>query len=309
VNRNLYVITPIFNPFNFQSRYRLYRHFARHMADTGVALLTVEAAFGDQPFVVTSPDNPMHVQLRTNQILWHKERMINLGEKHLRHLVPDYRALGWFDSDITFANPDWMAEALHKLSHLAVIQPFSTAINLDAYEDPMWNCPSSFRSFVEGRGFHQEPPLPTSYTYKGHPGLAWCATRAAFEGLGGLLDDGVAGSADTHMSNALKGSWDVFLGAPATPGMRAGFDAWQKRADATVRGQVGFSRGAVLHHWHGHSEARGYEKRAGILAFHQFDPATDLVKDHQGLYRWSGNKPRLEDDIRLSLGSRNEDAI
>jgi hypothetical protein len=26
-----------------------------------------------------------------------------------------------------------------------------------------------------------------------------------------------------------------------------------------------------------------------------------------GLYRWAGNKPRLEDDIRLSLAGRNED--
>jgi hypothetical protein len=29
--------------------------------------------------------------------------------------------------------------------------------------------------------------------------------------------------------------------------------------------------------------------------------------DAQGLYRWAGNRPRLEDDIRLSLASRNED--
>jgi hypothetical protein len=309
VNRNLYVITPIFNPFNFKSRYRLYRHFERHMAESGVKLLTIEAAFGDQPFGVTTADNPWNLQLRTNQILWHKERLINLAAKYLAQIEPNFRYLGWFDSDITFANPDWVAEALHQLSHLSVIQPFSTAINLDAHEDPMWNCPSSFRSFVEGRGFHQEPPLPVTYTYKGHPGLAWCATRAAFEGLGGLEDHGVAGSGDTLMSNALKGSWDVFLGAPPTPGQRAKFDAWQKRADAVVRGQIGFSRGAVLHHWHGHSEARGYEKRAEILAFHQYDPATDLVEDSQGLYRWAGNKPRLEDDIRLSLGSRNEDAI
>ena len=308
MNRTLYAITPIFNPFNFQSRYRLYQNFARHMADSGVQLVTIEAAFGDQPFRVTSPDNPWHLQLRTDQILWHKERLINLAAQHLAVIAPDYRYLGWFDADITFANPDWRDEALHQLSHLGVIQPFGTAINLDANEDPMWNCPSSFRSFIEGRGFHQEPPLPVSYTYKGHPGLAWCATRRAFEGLGGLCDTGVAGSADTHMSNALKGDWNVFLGAPATPGMQAGFDAWQRRADATVRGQIGFSRGTVLHHWHGASEARGYEKRAGILCFHQFDPAADLTLDTQGLYRWTGNKPRLEDDIRLSLGSRNEDA-
>lgn len=45
------------------------------------------------------------------------------------------------------------------------------------------------------------------------------------------------------------------------------------------------------------------------MSFHQFDPMTDLRPDDNGLFRWAGNKPQLEDDIRLSLGARNEDEI
>lgn len=309
MNKNLYVITVIFNPFGFRSRYRLYEAFKKHMADSGAKLFTIEAAFGDQPFQVTSPEDPMNAQLRTNQVLWHKERLVNIALHRLYHLVPGARFFGWFDADITFVNPNWLEEATHALSHLPVIQPFSEAINLNSSGEFMWNCPSSFRSFIECRGYHQEPPLPVSYTYKGHPGLAWCATREALESIGGLYDKCTAGSGDTVMSNGLKGDWSAYLPAYPSEGMKRSLSDWAEKAQRCTKGRIGFTRGALLHHWHGRSEARGYEKRWEILAFHRFDPATDLRTDEQGLYRWAGNKPQLEDDIRLSLGSRNEDEI
>lgn len=309
MNSNLYVVTTHFNPHGFKSRARLYRDFAKHMECSGAKLLTVEAAFGDHPFEVTQADNPMHVQLRTSSVLWHKERMGNIGFNRLKHLVPDSHSLGFFDSDVSFANPSWVSDTVHKLMHFPVVQPFGTAINLDANEEPMWTCPSSFRAFLEERGFHQEPPLPVGYLYKGHPGLAWAFTREALDKLGGLYDTSAAGSGDTVMSNCLKGDWSVYLPSHPSPGMARSMKRWAARCDEHVRTKIGYVRGAILHHWHGKSEKRGYEKRWSILSFHQFDPDEDLVLDSQGLYRWAGNKPRLEDDIRLSLSSRNEDEI
>jgi hypothetical protein len=308
MNLQLYVITPIFNPQRFKSRARLYRNFAAHMLASGVQLITIEAAFGGHPFECTDASNPWHVQLRTDQLLWHKERLINLALPRLYALVPDAHNIGWFDADITFSNPDWAAEAVHRLMHVPVIQPFAEAINLNSSEEFMWKCPSSFASFLNERGYHQDPPLPLGYLFKGHPGLAWCATREALSALGGLFDTCAAGSGDTVMSNALKGGWDVYLPSSPSAGMTAAIKRWAARCDAFVRGRVGYTRGTVMHHWHGRSENRGYEKRWSILGFHQFDQSTDLILDAgSGLYRWAGNKPRLEDDIRLSLSSRNED--
>jgi len=304
----LYAVTTFFNPQRFRSRSRLYRNFELHMRHSGVKLMTVEAAFGDHPFEVTVPQWPWNVQLRTDQILWHKERLINIGIHHLCSRVPDAKFIAWLDCDVTFSNPDWAAEAVHKLMHVPVIQPFAEAINLDANEQMLWKCPSSFASFLDGRGFHQEPPLPLAYLFKGHPGLAWCATREALSALGGLYDVCAAGSGDTVMSNALKGGWDVYLPDVPSEGMKQSMKRWAARCDQSIKGKVGYTRGALLHHWHGKSEDRGYEKRWSILGFHQFDPGTDLIADPtSGLYRWAGNKPRLEDDIRLSLSSRNED--
>lgn len=309
LNTNLYVVNCIFNPFNFQSRYRLYGHFKKHMEDSGAKLFTVEVAFGDRPFKVTTPDNPMNLQLRTNHILWHKERALNLGFKKLFHVVPDSRYLGFFDADITFAHPEWVSEATHKLSHLSIIQPYATAINLNSQDDYMWHCPSTIRAYIDGRGFHQHPPMPIHYIYKGHPGLAWCIRRDAYEAIGGLYDKCVAGSGDTVMANALKGDWSAYLPAHPSKRMEDMMAEWQQRTDRHIRSSLGYAPGCLLHHWHGPSEKRGYEKRWSILSYHQFDPVIDLVEDDGGLYKWAGNKPQLEDDIRLSLSSRNEDQL
>ena len=308
MNQNVYVITTIFNPFNFSSRPRLYPKFAKHMTESGARLFTVEAAFGDQPFVHTQPDDPMNLQVRTDQVFFHKERMINLGFKKLKHVQPDAKNIGWFDADISFLDPDWVGKAAHALRMYRVIQPFGEAIDLNAGDEYRWNCPSSMRAFLDNRGYHQKPPLPVIQTFRGHPGLAWMMRRETLEALGGLYDRCVS-SADTIMSNAWKGDVFAFLPCPPSEGMRRYMLDWQHKSNAVVQGHVGFVHGALAHHWHGPSNARGYEKRWSIASFHQFDPAVDLVDDPgNGMLKWAGNKPQLEQDMKMSLSLRNEDA-
>lgn len=307
MSKQFYVVTTVFNPFNFESRTRLYEQFRQHIHASGAELFTVEIAFGGHDFKVTSPADEMNLQLRTDTVLWHKERALNLGIQRLRHIVHDAQFIGWFDADITFANEDWANESVHQLMHHHVIQPFSEAINLNKNGEYMWNCASSFAHFIHSRGFHQHPPIPVSYTHRGHPGLAWAATAAALDKLGGLYDTSISGSADTVMSNALKGDWTVYLPAPPSQGMIDSMKRWAARCDKFIKTNIGYTRGAVLHHWHGKSDNRGYDKRWSILSFHQFDPTEDLIVGSNGLYQWAGNKPQLEDDTRLSLGARNED--
>ena len=40
---------------------------------------------------------------------------------------------------------------------------------------------------------------------------------------------------------------------------------WADRAAAVVRGNVGYVAGTVLHHWHGKTSERGYDKRWRIM--------------------------------------------
>ena len=52
----LYVVTAVFNPRRFRSRYNLYQHFNKWVAGSGVRLLTVEVAFGEREHAVTGND-------------------------------------------------------------------------------------------------------------------------------------------------------------------------------------------------------------------------------------------------------------
>jgi hypothetical protein len=313
MNHSLYVITPVFNPRQFQSRYRLYRDFEKHVADSGAILLTVECAFDKRPFVVTDATNPMHVQLRTATELWHKERLINLGIQHLTRVIPDARFVAWIDADVKFARPDWVKATVDALQHYSVVQPFGEAAHLGPHHEQLWTAPSRFKQFLQ-RGFHQEPPLPIDWKpegqyYLGHPGLAWASTVEALNRVGGLLDVCIAGSADSHMANALLGDYKVGFNPQLSEGFNRSIARWQERCDVWIRQNVGFVDGQIMHFWHGKSEQRGYNNRADMIAFHQYDPHEDLVTETSGLYTFSGNKPRLEQDIRLSLSMRNEDSI
>jgi hypothetical protein len=127
--------------------------------------------------------------------------------------------------------------------------------------------------------------------------------------MGGLLDFCIAGSADLHMVGAWTGQF--LLGHPHTlpDAYKKRLAAWADRAFKTVKGNVGHVPGTALHHWHGKTRDRGYDRRWDIMTTHNFDPDQDLITDTQGMLRWSGKNPWLAKAIRSSLASRHEDSI
>lgn len=305
----LYVLCVIFNPRRFESRYRLYKQFAKYIEYSGAVLVTCEIAWDGRPFEVTQPHNKYHLQLRTDYEFWHKERGLNLALAHLKQIHPEARKVAWIDADVQFSNVNWVQDTLFALDHYDVVQPYSQGINLNPKDEMMWKADSLFANYVKKLGYHQKPPKQVKYLSGGHPGLAWAATIKALDSLGGLLDICAAGSGDTHMANCLMGDYTLYTSPHYSPGLMKAFKDWAEKCDRHIKRNIGFVHGICFHHWHGKSAQRGYEKRIGILCFHQFDPATDLVITDNGLYKWAGNKPELEHDVRLSLSSRNEDSI
>src|SRR4051812_49367686 len=92
VSAPLYVVTPIFNPVRYRSRWKLYEDFARRVEQAGAILYTVEVAFGERAFAVTEAGHPRHIQLRTDHELWLKENIINVGVARLPH---DWKYVAW----------------------------------------------------------------------------------------------------------------------------------------------------------------------------------------------------------------------
>ena len=193
-NENLYVVTVLFNPFNYQSHRTKFDNFAPYIKWSGATLITVEIAFDGRPFEHTSPDNPDDLQLRTDNVLWHKERGLNLGIQLIERRYPDANDIAWSDDDIRFTNPNWVNDIRLALHHYCIIQPFSQACNLDPKYQSMWICDGRMKFYEEKKGFKQIPAKEMTYTAGGHPGLAWAARRETIDQIGGLLDFGVTGS-------------------------------------------------------------------------------------------------------------------
>lgn len=328
------VVAVVSNPFLYQSRYDLYRAFARHMQASNVRLTTVELAFGARIWEVTEPDNPRHVQLRTNSELWHKENLINLG---VARLPRDWEYAAWIDADVTFQRPDWAQATLQALQHYEVVQPWSTAQDLDAKHDVM----ATFRSFCRcyrdyvdnppaksamiprevvyaGSGYPSPVPDPLPYAYHGywHPGFAWAIRRDAWEQIGGLIDFAVLGAADFYMAWGLIGQLDTHLyhieidrdsmGGYTSAYLKS-LMVWQEKAKCLLR-NIGYVPGTLLHHWHGPKAKRGYNSRESILITEKYDPEQDLIRDWQGVFRLKKNRISLRDKIRAYFQARDEDA-
>jgi hypothetical protein len=295
----LHVVTVVTNPRRFNSRYKLYREFAKRVTDAGCPLYTVECALGERPHVLTEPNNPRHVQLRSRHELWHKENMINIGIQRLPH---DWKYVAWLDSDILFTVPNWAEEIVHQLQHYDFVQVFSEAIDLG----PNYEVVQKHHGYVYS--WRQNRVYTSAYS-NWHSGYGWAARREAVDAIGGLIEIGILGAADRHMAAALVGKMDESLPPDAPTKYREEIELWQARALAHVNYNVGYLPGTILHYWHGKKADRGYKSRWQILIEEDFDPRVDLKKDAQGLWQLTPRNPKLRDKIRAYFQSRNEDSV
>ncbi len=288
-----YVIATIFNPSRYQSRYRLYEAFCKHVAAAGATLVTIELAFQDQPFVVTESKNRHHIQLRSDHHIWYKENLVNVA---IRRLPPAWTHAAWLDADIAFARPDWLQQTVLKLERHPFVQMFTHALDLGPKYEPL----KSYEGFAYKR-------WKTASALDGQPGYAWAARREAFEAVGGLIDWSILGSNDHFMARGMVGAIDPQ--ATRMPGSNYANKllAWQDRACEILAGDLGFVETTLLHYWHGRRADRGYDSRWRILVDNDFDPDADLLTRPSGLLELAGNKPKLGADIRAYFQSRNED--
>lgn len=310
-----YVLAVCSNPIRYQSRWNLFKKFETHIAELGGTLIIVEQAFGNREFQLTSPQNPLHVQIRTDHELWHKENMINIGMHHLTRYDPDWKYLAWIDGDITFQRKDALLETAQQLQHYDIVQMFSHVIDMGP----------DMQFVQQNAGFcymyHQNQCYPPQtnghggyYAQKGmtfwHPGYAWAARRSFFDKIQ-LFDKAILGAGDHHMALGLIGQAARSLPGNTSEAYKKAILDWEKQATYAIRRNVGFVPGLITHHWHGAKKNRKYVERWDIITKNKFDPVADLIKDSYGLYRlnmcWGERSIRLRDDIRRYFRQRNED--
>jgi len=145
------------------------------------------------------------------------------------------------------------------------------------------------------------------------PGLAWAATRKAWDDVGGLPDFACWSGGDWSMAHALIGKRESMMHTGLHPNYKNLMNQWADRADKYIRRNVGHMDGAIFHHWHGKKTVRGYGDKHRILAKVGFDPTRHLKRDHQGLWQLNDDGSdafmTLRDEFRRIAHERNEDSI
>jgi len=284
-----------------------------------------------------------YIGLRSQSELWLKENQINLA---VAQLPFDWQQVCWLDSDVHFVRPNWVGECIHKLQHYAFLQMFSQARDLSpTYEMMPEEYPHAagvgFVSHHMGAGF-PEPretvagpvsgtlvetrqgtavslnlqlagpnitPYPPPRVF---PGLAWAATRKAWDDVGGLIDFAVWGGSDWHMAHALIEKTEGMMRNDLHRGYQKMVMQWYHRCRTHIRQNVGCMEGAIFHAWHGRKTDRGYNAKHKLLAEIGFDPARHLKRDYQGLWQLHDDRSsafvKLRDMMRRIAKERDEDS-
>lgn len=320
-----WVITIISNPIRYRRRYELYHRFAEMCKHAGVRLITVEQAFGGRQFMVTEPNNPHHLQVRSVEELWHKENLINLGVKHACAIAPgEVREIAWVDADCRSASPyrHWFEETWHQLQHYQFVQMWEQLIDLDHQHNAISGPQPGFMANYIKYGTPnpkeaKEINHANRYPYGdgksifGRPGLAWAANLDAFNHVGGLIDYCILGAGDWYMAHGLIGSMSVTTENSSAPYVKKLYQ-WQELCERWIKRDVGYVPGVVFHDFHGKKANRFYGTRGKILVDNAYSPETDIKYDGQGLLQletWEPRQIKLRDQIRGYFRARNEDDI
>ena len=307
VRPTLWGITCFFNPNGSRRRLANYRAFRRGLC---VPLVTVELAFGPQ-HELQRDDADILIPLRGRDLLWQKERLLNLA---LQALPKEADAIAWLDCDVLFERGDWPGRVCAELERCVLLQPFENVHDLaaDMRQDFLDAGTPSRRSLASRiASGYLNPDLLSTARLRNEwgcaAGLAWAGRREVLD-RHGFYDAGIVGGGDRAMACAAFGRWQ---GLEQTHQMNAQqqqhYLAWAKPFFDSVRGQVGFIDGGIVHLWHGNIHKRGYGTRfAGLTPF-AFDPDADIALDDQGCWRWNSSKPELHQYVQRYFAGRNED--
>jgi hypothetical protein len=306
----LWGITSFFNPSGYSSRLRNYGPFRRHLP---VPLVAVELSH-DGCFQLGPADADILVQVEGRDVMWQKERLLNLA---LDALPADCDEVAWLDCDILFERPDWPERATRLLDDFAMVQLFDRVHYLGPeYQpgDPVGDAVERTRpSIASGVTAGSPPEACLSHPSPGqrpgtyNNGMAWAARRDLL-GRHRFFDASIVGGGDRAMSCGAYGcfehlfEWHAFNTRQGDYYLR-----WAEPFSAACGGRIAALEGAIHHLWHGSAADRGLGSRhAGLRPF-AFDPFEDIAHGEGECWRWNTEKPDLHAYVRSYFGSRRED--
>lgn len=312
----LCVIVPYSNPANYVCRAKLTDNFIRYLESQQIQYVLACVWYdGSLHTPVTLARNGISrvaygqfvCHVSGVDVLWHKENIINIVEGKLGEHI---KYLAWVDSDLMFLDHKWPEKTIEALQRYKVVQLFSHCIELG----PEGEVIDKHTGF--GYSLAKDIPIPEDDRHRPegsvwHPGFGWAMRRDTFQALGGLLDTCIVGGGDYMMA------WGMLSGECKLPigGLPEAYVAttnnWAYKAyQYIIDYDIGYVPQTIIHQWHGKKRNRQYKERYQILKDCHFNPAVDLVKDENGLYRFAGHITEgIKQDIVAYFKSRDEDSM
>lgn len=302
---HLWVITPYYNPCNYERRRYNYEVFARTIRESGIPLLTVECAFGDQPFSL--PESLDVVKVSSNSLLWQKERLLNLA---VSWLPKSCKYVVWSDCDILFENKQWAVDTASLLDAVPLVQLFETCNRL-----PQDNLAAAAESDACASFASIVPNNPDTlhighFEKHGHTGYGWAARKDLLDEHG-LYEYAIIGSADHYIAHAAFGDFEgkcMELMTAKDKTQLEHFKLWAEPFFRSVEGNVRAVPGSIYHLWHGDLEKRRYALRNRELTQYGYNPFTDILAPPGKPLEWRDfGKEELKLMFANYFASRQED--
>jgi hypothetical protein len=302
-----WAVTAYFNPAGVRRRLPNYRVFRRRLT---IPLLAVEFSPGGA-FELSSADADILIQVRDGDVMWQKERLMNLG---LAQLPPECDSVAWLDGDLVFERADWAAAAMGELDRTAICQPFGVIHHLrpsvgestfsaDVAYESQESAGHAIRRGVRISVARSTKEVPNPYR-RGH---AWCARRELVAEHG-FYDGNILGGGDNMILFAATGQAEEFIGrGNIAPAHAAHYREWASRFHSEAQ-RVTCVEGGLFHLWHGDMEKRRYYARGEILCAAAYDPGVDIAISSDGCWRWNSTKPELHRQVKEYFEERDEDA-
>ena len=249
----------------------------------GIPVFTIEI-YKDSPEIKDA------IHIKTDFILFQKERLCHILEKH----IPDtFTKLLFIDSDLVFDNLNWYNELSKKLDDNNIVQPFSTGLWLDITYKKIVKQRIPIAFYIKIGKLYNEGELG-GY----HPGFAWAFQRPWFNKVG-FFQKAVLGDGDTLSSTAwLNYDFEVR-------------DIYKKsiqefRDSIKEPPTMCYLEGNIYHLWHGDGKKRHYKERRNI--FNSVKDINDIIKmDKNGLYAITDES--LKPKIRKYFTNRDDDGL
>ncbi len=316
----LWGVTSYYNPAGYRRRKANYKVFRKHL---GLSLLTVEWS-PDGRFELGPGDADILIQLSGGDVMWQKERLLNIG---IERLPRECTHVAWLDCDVVFENPAWVTQAWAHLENARLVQLFEHVVHVmpapieRILQDASWRDAGIMKRRTGTARMYSDaksagtmnvlavPPEGRAFAYPGSNGHAWAAHRSLFEEHP-LFDSWVLGGGDAAYSYAAAGlsAEQVRMCGLSAP-HAAHYLQLAARIERAVDGCLASVPGTLLHLWHGDPADRRYRERFTILERHGFDPQRFLKRAASGVWAWADVPPGLPDEIRAYFAQRNEDGL